>query len=311
MHIGEAARRTGLSVRTVRYYSDLGLVPEAARTASGYRRYDGGAVVRLEYVRTLRELGLDLATIRRVLDREAELPAVAAAHAEAIGAQIRLLRLQRAALRALSRRSWTPEELEHVNRLAHATADERRRIIDEFLDSIFAGVHVSPDFDAMMRRAVPEVPDDPTDEQVDAWIELVELVRDTDFRDRLRAMGRHSFGASDGSEPAPPALPSQTPRNLGTTALERAGAALSAGVDPAAAEADTLHDQLVSAYAEAAEREPDETYRRELLDLVQLSYEPRAERYWQLIAIINRWPPIPPAMPAWGWFRDALRARLT
>ena len=104
VQIGELARRSGLSVKTIRFYSDVGLVPEADRAPSGYRRYDARSLLRLEFVRTLRELGLDLATIRRVLDRDADLRSVAAAHADAIDAQIRMLRLQRAALRALSRR---------------------------------------------------------------------------------------------------------------------------------------------------------------------------------------------------------------
>lgn len=151
MHIGELARRARLSVKTVRYYSDLGLVPEAARTSSGYRRYDDGAILRLEFVRTLRELGLDLATIRRVLEKDADLSTVAAAHADALAAQIRLLGIQRAALRTLARRLRTPaesnaslasfatesnaslasfaKEVERLNRLAQATADERRRLI--------------------------------------------------------------------------------------------------------------------------------------------------------------------------------------
>src|SRR5262245_25267331 len=123
MQIGELARRTGLSVKTVRYYSDLGIVPEAARTASGYRRYDRAAVVRLEFVRTLRELGLDLATIGRVLRRKEDLATVAASHADALSAQIRLLRVQRAVLRALARRNPTPEEVDRMNRLGQATAD--------------------------------------------------------------------------------------------------------------------------------------------------------------------------------------------
>ena len=100
MNIGELSRLTGLPVKTIRYYSDVGLVPEAERSPAGYRRYDHAAIVRLEFVRTLRELGLDLATIRQVLDRGADLRGVAAAHAEALGTQIRVLRLRRAALRA-------------------------------------------------------------------------------------------------------------------------------------------------------------------------------------------------------------------
>jgi hypothetical protein len=48
----------------------------------------------LDLVRTLRDLGLDLSTIRKVVDRETSLPDVAAAHAEALAAQIRVLRLR-------------------------------------------------------------------------------------------------------------------------------------------------------------------------------------------------------------------------
>jgi hypothetical protein len=38
--------------------------------------------------------------------------------------------------------------------------------------------------------------------------------------------------------------------------------------------------------------------------------DPRAERYWQLLATINGWPAIPSSVPAWEWFRAALQASL-
>jgi DNA-binding transcriptional MerR regulator len=304
MHIGELSRRTGLSVRTIRYYSEVGLVPEAARSPSGYRRYDTAAVVRLEFVRTLRELGLDIATIRRVLDRGEDLSRVAAAHADALGAQIRVLRLRRAALRAVARREPTPMEVDRMNRIAQATADERRRIIEEFLDSIFDGIPVDPGFAARMRSARPELPDDPTDEQVDAWIELADLVRDQGFRDRLRAMGQRSFGSDRSSA----TLTGEEAMRTAKLVADGAGAAVAAGVDPASPDAAPVLDELVGAMAASVGRSDDPEYRAELLDQVELGYEPRAERYWQLLAVINGWPPIPTAMPAWGWLADGLRA---
>jgi DNA-binding transcriptional MerR regulator len=309
MQIGELARRTGLSVKTVRYYSDLGIVPEAARTASGYRRYDRTAVVRLEFVRTLRELGLDLATIGRVLRRQEDLARVAASHADALSAQIRVLRVQRAVLRALARRDPTPEEVDRMNRLGQATADERRRIVEEFLDAIFDGVNVSADFAARMRSGAPELPDDPSDAQVDAWLEYAELVRDPEFRQRLRAMGTRTFGRVDGSAAPPPPPSGADAMRTAALVAEKAGAAAVAGVDPASAEATPVHDELVAAFAASADRPADAAYRAELLDTVRAGYEPRAERYWQLIAIINGWPPIASVMPAWAWFADALAAR--
>jgi DNA-binding transcriptional MerR regulator len=305
MNIGELARRCGLPVKTVRYYSDLGLVPEAARTRSGHRRYDAGSVLRLEFVRTLRELGLDLATIRRVLDREADLPRVAGAHAEALGAQIRLLRVRRSVLRSLARRAaLTQEEVDRMNRIVQATADERRRLISEFLDSIFDGIPVDPDFAAGLRSVIPELPEDPTDEQVDAWIELAELVADPDFRALLRQMGESSFGPD-----TPKVMPlGEGSKTTSALVVERAGAARDAGVDPASADARPILDELVGAYAAAVGRTDDQAYRRDLAASLELGSDPRPERYWQLMAVINGWPPFPSAGPAFGWFAAALHA---
>src|SRR5258708_33768537 len=62
--VGELARRTGLSVRTLHYYDEIGLLSPSARTASGHRLYTAGDVARLQQVRSLRQLGLSLGEIR-------------------------------------------------------------------------------------------------------------------------------------------------------------------------------------------------------------------------------------------------------
>jgi DNA-binding transcriptional MerR regulator len=79
--IGQLARRTGMAVRTIRYWSDVGVVSVAGRTQGGYRLYDSEAVARLELVATLRQLGLGLAEVRRVLEDSTTIGEVAAAHA--------------------------------------------------------------------------------------------------------------------------------------------------------------------------------------------------------------------------------------
>jgi DNA-binding transcriptional MerR regulator len=50
--IGQLARRAGVPARTIRFWSDAGLVPPVARSGSGYRLYDADAVARVELVRT-------------------------------------------------------------------------------------------------------------------------------------------------------------------------------------------------------------------------------------------------------------------
>jgi DNA-binding transcriptional MerR regulator len=314
VNIGELARRTGLSVKTIRYYSDEGLVPEASRSPSGYRRYDAAALARLEFVRTLRDLGLDLATIRRVLDRQADLRAVAAAHADALAAQIRLLRVQRAAVRALAGTDGTAADVARMNRIAQATADERRRAVESFLDAIFdlGDGPVDNDFTKMMRGVTPELPDEPSEAQLDAWLELAELIRDGSFRDRLRAMSSwmrsDAVGTGRGARPAAGPMPTEpgAARDLADLVTERAGAALAAGVRPDDPAAAPVVAELVAAYAAATGRSDSPGYRRELAAAVRVGYEPRAERYWQLMAVINGWPERPSQLPAWAWFLAAL-----
>ncbi|MBV9845151.1 MAG: MerR family transcriptional regulator, partial [Kutzneria sp.] len=185
--IGELARLTGLTVRTIRFYSDSGLLPPSARTNAGYRLYDIQALTRLKFVRTLRELGVDLPTVQRVLTSELTIPHLAAEHAKALDVQIRTLHLRRAVLRAVATRGSSPQELEMVYELARMTEEERQRILDEFWHEVSVGLDVS-DSAAWMRTVRANLPDDPTVEQVEAWIEFVELVRDRDFRTLVRRM---------------------------------------------------------------------------------------------------------------------------
>jgi DNA-binding transcriptional MerR regulator len=109
--IGDLARRTRLSVRTIRFYSDCGVLPPADRSPSGYRRYGLEALAHLDLIRTWRELDVDLVTIGRVLDHEVSIAEVAGVHAEALDVQIRTLRLRRAVLRAVAKRGSSPEEM--------------------------------------------------------------------------------------------------------------------------------------------------------------------------------------------------------
>lgn len=68
MRIGELAKDTGTTTKTLRFYENSGLLPPAARTSSGYRDYDQDAVTRLDFIRRGRAAGLTLAQIRQVLD---------------------------------------------------------------------------------------------------------------------------------------------------------------------------------------------------------------------------------------------------
>lgn len=83
--IGELAAASGLSVRALRHYDDLGLLAPAQRTASGYRLYAAVEVRRLYRIVALRRLGLGLEAIGVALDGEgSELAAVVGRQRDAV-----------------------------------------------------------------------------------------------------------------------------------------------------------------------------------------------------------------------------------
>jgi len=291
--IGQLARRSGVPVRTLRFWSDAGVLPETERSGSNYRRYDARAVARLDLVRTLRELGLGLDEVRLVLEKRSSVADVAAAHVAAIDARIRVLRTQRAVCTLLARGIDSPRKAALMNDLTRLSAEERQQMIDEFVDAAFDGI--DPDAQgagiAQAMRSMPaQLPDDPTTEQVEAWIELAELVSEPSFRTRVREMA--TTGAASG--------PTEFPTDPAAV-IEQAGAALAAGVEPGTAAAEQVLAGLVPAGL-------DGHGRAELADRLATFTDRRVERYWQLLGVLNGWPQRAASVPAFEWLIAALRA---
>lgn len=289
--IGQLARRTGLPVRTIRFWSDSGIIAPVGRSSGGYRLYDMDAVGRLDLIRTLRELGLDLDTVRRVLRRQTSIAEVARVHADALDAEIRVLQLRRALLRSVARHGSTTEEMRLMHKLARLSAQERQRLVDDFVAEAFEGVdpqapgaHIGES----MRRMPAELPADPTPEQVDAWVELAELVSDEGFRLRVRQM------AVAGTQAA-----SRPPFDL-ELVMEHAGGAAAAGVSPGSAQGQEVLTRIVDPGL-------SDEQRLRLAGEVETFTDRRVERYWELLGVLNGWPAFKPSVPAFEWFVAALR----
>jgi DNA-binding transcriptional MerR regulator len=300
--IGELARRTGLSVKTIRYYADRGIVPPTDRSPAGYRRYGPAAVARLELVRTLRDLGVDLAAIRRVVDGETPLHEVTAAHAEALAVQVRVLRMRQAVLATVARRGAGPEEVERLHWLARLSAKERDRLVADFLDAVFDGVASGPAYPGIMRSLTPELPEEPSGEQVQAWVELAELAQDPGFRASLRQLVRQY-----GDDHDVPALPRP---DAVAVVRDAVAPALAAGHDPTSPAADAVVATVTGRYAGLTGQPDGIDLRRRLLTRLETANDPRRDRYLDLLSVVNGWPAGGQTVPALDWFIRALRGRM-
>ena len=71
MTVNEVSRLTGVSIRAPHYYDQIGLLPAAGHTDSGYRLYDDAALERLQQILLFRELEFSLKDIQRILSNSA------------------------------------------------------------------------------------------------------------------------------------------------------------------------------------------------------------------------------------------------
>ncbi|MCH5674246.1 MerR family transcriptional regulator [Streptomyces gilvus] len=290
--IGELARSTGLTVRTIRYWSDAGVLTPVGRSAGGYRLYDAESAARLELIRTLRELGLGLTDVRRVLDGERTVAEVAAAHVAALDAQISSLRVTRAVLSTVARRGSSAEEMTLMNKLARLSAAERRRIMEEFVEEMFHGLDLAdPDIRERMRNTAVNLPDDPTPEQVDAWVELAELVQDPEFRAQMRRAAELNHAGRG------PDTPAGASRWFAKRLVELVGKARERGIDPESPQADQVLRDLLGDTDHAA-----------VLERVDATHNPRLARYRELLGILKG-TPVHTYAEEFAWVGAALRAR--
>ncbi len=96
LKVGELARRTGLSVRTLHHYDEIGLLSPARRTATGHRLHGRDEIQRLQQIRSLRQLGFSLMEIRECLDgRRYTLERVVDLHVAVLDEQIEQQRNRR------------------------------------------------------------------------------------------------------------------------------------------------------------------------------------------------------------------------
>lgn len=193
--IGDLARETGLSVRTLHHYDEIGLLMPSRRSEAGYRLYATDDIARLQHIKSLRQLGLSLGEIRDLLDRNHISPLQAIEHhlhrlEEQMALQRQLIERLRALVWKLSAaeevsaaefiktievmtmledigRYYTEEQMDELRRRRNRVGEERIRQVEAEWPPLIAEMRA-----AMERNA------DPTCEEVQVlarrWDALVQ-----------------------------------------------------------------------------------------------------------------------------------------
>jgi DNA-binding transcriptional MerR regulator len=162
--IGELARRTGLTVRTLHHYDEIGLLSPAERSEGGHRTYGEDDVRRLYRIVSLRSLGFPLEAIAAVLDEDGFDPRAAVEdHLARLEAQMEQQRRLQERLRQLlqrldsddflttieeltmQQRYYTPEQLDQLEQRRLAIGEDKIRAVEREWAEIFATLRTELD----------------------------------------------------------------------------------------------------------------------------------------------------------------------
>jgi DNA-binding transcriptional MerR regulator len=302
--IGALARATGIPVKTIRHYSDAGVLPPAHRTDSSYRLYREADRARLEVIRLLRSLDFDLPTISALLTRRRTVRQSLRAQLGAVDGKLRALRRTRA---VLARAEASPTDdgalaaLERLHAVAVLDVAERGAVLRQTMERHLEGVPADRTWQSRLWDvAFKDLPDDLSDAQWSALVELIDLVQDEDFGQRLADQGRSYWTKVKPGDPR---------ARVGLARLELLAArAADRQASPESARSRRLTRRFVALSARAAGRRPTRAFERWMLEQAS-KHDARAERFWILVAIIRGWPAQPrPGVRAYRWLFAALAA---
>jgi DNA-binding transcriptional MerR regulator len=178
LKVGELARRTGLTVRTLHHYDEIGLLRPSLHTETGHRLYTADDIARLQQILSLRQLGFALEEIRACLDRADFSPLdVIHRHVARLRGQIELERQLCVRLEALARyfgsseevsgdeflrtievmtmigKAYTPEQWKQFEEIAARVGPDEIRAVEEGWTALLAEVRANPDLDPASSQA--------------------------------------------------------------------------------------------------------------------------------------------------------------
>ncbi|KQN73452.1 MerR family transcriptional regulator [Devosia sp. Leaf64] len=302
--IGELARRSGISTRRIRFYADAGLL-SPGRTQAGYRVFDDRDLVVLDLIRSLREAGAGLDSIRSMLKQDVTLKDLLAVRLSDVEASIRRQKALAATLRlALSTGNPTLEDLRRISQMIGHSQSQRHATATAFLDMTTDGVSYDPRWRSTMVDliAAPSLPDDPSTEQVDAWLELNDLLANERLQMLLRAQavdtGRTAKFLRVRDEP-------EIWRARDKQIMEKARAALRQGLSPASSDGQQLADEYIAFMAWNRGLSDDAAFRDAIRDMwVEGDI---IDRFWQCVGVLNGRDGEPSAEYKWLASATALR----
>lgn len=298
--IGEVAKLVGVSVQTLRHYDQLGLLRPSRVTEAGYRLYSQADCARLELLRTLRGLGFDLSTIAGLLKGELSPAEAVQLQLQALELQVRTLQRQQVVLRAVLKGDAQAvlARLNRMQALAGLDKLERESFLATHLKKGLGGQTGNPQ---VWRAAVLDLPEEMSEAQLEAWLELAEIAISDEFQ---RALHNQMHPPKNLSK-APEEWERQVQILMGLC-IETVRAKRS----PTSKASQAMLEAWLGALAKNTNRKTTQPLAEQVLHYFATSHSPKMDRYWELVAKLKGWEYTPIYAQAVDWLLQGLRCQV-
>ncbi|MFD0367571.1 MerR family transcriptional regulator [Streptomyces sp. NPDC059071] len=276
--IGGLAAEVGVSVKTVRYYTERGLLPGVTRSAGGHRRYDRSALERLRLLRALRAMGMPLTVATDAATGELPLGQALDSQIRGLETELQRMRWRRAALLAVRDGG---DDVLALHLLAAVPEPPDGQEILAFWRRVLPPRLPAPVARGVAEAAAPALPRDPAPRQVLLYARLHALVTDRGFAAEVRARERRAARAAGVTVDCPDPLALY--EGLG----EAYALAATEMTEPARPTGGPALDTFVRAYARSRGEADTPAFRQALHRWLGHASDPRMGDYWTWTAELN------------------------
>jgi DNA-binding transcriptional MerR regulator len=296
--IGELARLSGQPVRRIRFYSDEGLLPPAVRTDSNYRLYSEDDLARLDLIGALRDAGVGLDAIGRLLRAHGDVRDMLGARLAILDAEIAAKQRTASVLRAtLALPHLDVDTMRRFWKMSRVNNVQMKALVAAFMERVTSGAPVDEAWRNRAAAVAPELPEHPTPAQIEAWTELAGMLQDPAvMREFETGISAFWEGARD----------ADAYRAAAVSGYRTAVDAVARGVAPTDPEGIAAGRAWLDASAQAMGRAPDDAFVQWLQD--QYAAGGSRARVQELLAVLKGDAPAVEETRAWRWLIEAARA---
>lgn len=284
--IGEVAKLTGVPIKTIRYYTDINLLPATHRTEARFRLFSTEDIWQLQLIRVLRQLAFSLEEIRAIIGGNLPVSTAIDWQLEAIAHRIHQLQHIREVLQQAKEARHHPRQSLHtlyeLGMALSQNAVERSRFVTEKLHALVEQAHLPDEWrQNLLDHFTWQSPDTFTTQQIAAWTEIVSILNDPAFAvEALRfnsSVSHQAIGNMNVAEYNQQAL----------TLIQQAQSAALRGDSPDSETVQTLTKDWIKLIAESMQRSITPEFLHELSTQVPTFYSERMQHFWTLMATIS------------------------